>query len=278
MDARQRNEAARDLAAANPEAVTDAAASNPDILKAADYYEQTRIGGGLTFWAALRRGGQATGNMAPILCDLLAGVTLPDATDGVSLLAIAVEAMPTDVEPFRPVSRANLPRLHKVTPDDARTLPALYGRPAVNETAPQLDLPGILEMPSCTPWLLSLFDRAGGRSLAQGRGAPWALRLFVGALLHLPVTDRDNRWRQLAPMETEEVIRWLHPDGWSNRRRDWEKFPTALEELSRLEVYIPGAGGLRPVMVSVIPRQPSDGVVQFVAMVPRAAAHGARID
>ena len=225
MDARQRNEAARDRAAANPEAVADAAASNPDILKAADYYEETRIGGGLTFWAALRRGGQAIGNMARILCDLLAGVTLPDATDGVSLLAIAVEAMPTDVEAFRPVNRASLPRFHKTTEDEARTLPALYGRAAVTEDA-QLDLPGILEMPSCTPWLLSLFDNAGGRSLAQGRGAPWALRLFVGALLHLPVSARDNTWRQLEPMETDEVTRWLHPDGWdkANKRRDWEKF------------------------------------------------------
>ena len=186
---------------------------------------------------------------------------------------------PTAVEVFRPVNRASLPRFHKTIKDDARTLPALYGRAAVTEY-PQRDLPGILEMPSCTPWLLSLFDRAGGRSLAQGRGAPWALRLFVGALLHLRVSARDSTWRQLEPLETEEVIRWLHPDGWasSNKSRDWEKFPAALDELSRLGVYLPGIGEIRPVMASVIPRQPADRVVQFVAMVPRAAAKGARID
>ena len=55
----------------------------------------------------------------------------------------------------------------------------------------------LLDLPELTPkgsasWLLDLFDRVGEKTMRQGRGAPWDMRLFVGAMLHLPIAKRDG--------------------------------------------------------------------------------------
>ena len=208
------------------------------------------------------------------------------AGGGLTALAVGMAAgwtRATPAEPFRPVSVASLPRLHRIT--DA---PALA---AVPDTLPQFRdgdtaslqaaLPGFESSgPGCPSWLLWAYDRAGGRSMAQGRGAPWSLRLFVAALLHLAVADRDGEWHTLR-FPVGEVERWLHPGpgGWRNRKRDWKSLPAALEAMADLAyVPVPGLGSVMTLAPSIIPREPTDPLVEFTARIPRPAAAGARLD
>ena len=185
---------------------------------------------------------------------------------------------PRAVEPFRPTRRASLPRLHCVESNKARQLPDF---PESADAPPrQLDLPGFQPpVTACPSWLLWLYDQAGGESMAQGRGAPWPLRLFVGALLHLPIADRNFYWHTLR-FPADEVIGWLHPDGWLNRRRDWERFPAALDDMrARLGyVPVPGLGSVAMLVPSVIPRRLGDPLVEFTIRIPSEAAKGASID
>ena len=196
------------------------------------------------------------------------------------LMLAWIQAQP--VEPYQPVQRASLPRVHRTSSDDAQRLgeaelPSWW----ITDTPapPQPTLPGFEpDVDSrCPSWLLALYDRAGGESLSQGRGAPWDLRLFVGAMLHLHVGDRDGEWHRLAVPQAD-VVSWLHPRGWANRRRDWRKLPAALRSMSGLYVPVPGVGDVLLCVASVIPRTPQDPGVEFTVRVPPSAAAGVRID
>ena len=202
--------------------------------------------------------------------------------DGLSALALLHAKLPRPSEPFKPVNRASLPQLHRITAPEgerlqAAELPAIYG----GETEPpKLWLPGMEpEIPGCPSWLLVLFEQAGGVSSRQGRGAPWPMHIFIAAFLHLHIGDRNGEWRQLR-FSREYVESWLHPDGWdkSNRRKHWHRFPEALHAVDRLRVYVPGVGDVRLVGVDTIPQKPTDALVDLRVRIPRAAAHGARID
>lgn len=206
-------------------------------------------------------------------------------------LVEAWQSRPRAVEPFRPAMRASLPRFHFLDGDAAR----LPGFAASNAPPPpdQLALPGF-EPPlvDCPSWLLWLYDRAGGESLAQGRGAAWDLHLFVSAFLHLPVAARTGDWRKLTFPVTEAVARdwpdpaapsiesWLHPDGWANYRRDWRRLPEALHRMASNLAYvpIPGVGSVAMVFPSAIPETREHRFVEFTLRVPRAAAAGASVD
>ena len=132
-------------------------------------------------------------------------------------------------------------------------------------------------MRGCPSWLLALYDQAGGESMRAGRGAPWDLRLLVAAMLHLRTQHRDGEWHRLS-MPLQEVIAWLHPHGWANRRRDFHKLPAALRAMSRLYVPVPDVGGVLLCVASVIPSTPQHPGIEFTVRVPRSAASGARIN
>ena len=184
-------------------------------------------------------------------------------------------------EPFNPHQRGSLPRLSKVDDEDHIPWSGFpVGADAPAEPFGQLSLPGFantVAVPGCTSWLLWLFDRAGG-SVAQGHGAPWDMRLWIYAILQLDVKDRDGLWHTLR-FPTEEVIGWLHPDGWTNMRRDWKNLPKALNRIRENLSYVlvPGVGQVAILFPSVIPTIPSDPLVEFTIRVPRIAAHGDRI-
>ena len=186
-------------------------------------------------------------------------------------------AKATPVEPFRPRSRASLPGLHR-SANDGPELPSFPSDDAPHQL--QFDLPGFEPtVTGCPSWLLWLYDRAGGAQIPQtGRVAPAPMRLFIGALLHLGIDDRDGEWHTVH-LATDEVISWLHPGGWANRRRDWDRFPAALHAMRQV-AYLPveGIGHMALLFPSIIPRKPTDPVVQFTIRVPPSAARGARID
>ena len=193
-------------------------------------------------------------------------------------LAVVVEAggVPLAVTPFRPIIRASLPSLHRVTQDAAGALPAVI--PAASATPCALpDTEPIVR--ACASWLLSIFDQTGARHMRGGRGAPWAMRLWIGALLHTPVEERIGKPVSLA-FPVPEVVSWLHPHGWANSRRrgEWTTFRTALEQLGTLRIPTP-AGWIGLVSTRVIPdRWDDDRDIVFETRIPAQARTGARVD
>jgi len=193
------------------------------------------------------------------------------------------QVRPVEAQPYRLKVRASLPRLATIEADERlRTLPGLrYGEPA--RQPEQLPLPGVPDptAAACPSAILRLYDACGGPLATQGRGAPWEVRLFVGAMLHLPVDDRDGEWRTLR-FSLPEVESWLHPGGWdrSNRRRDWHRLPEALMFMRREMglLAVDGLGWVEILRPTVIPTRPTDPLVEFSIRIPRRAAHGDRID
>ena len=207
-----------------------------------------------------------------------AGEALEDSHPVWPLVAAALKRERV-VEPANVRRGAMLPALHKARPDEAETARLLAFDPDP-EPGDQLAIPlglGGRNGDACPAWLLEVFDAAGGRSLGDGsRGAPWPLRLFVGAILHAPYAARDGYRRSLM-LPARDVIRWLHPDGWVHQKRRWQQFPDALRQLHNLRVYIPGAGDVCLVMVPAVPRSP-DELVAFQFVIPTGAASGARVN
>ena len=220
----------------------------------------------------------------------------PDATDGISLRTLIVEAMPgpatiREASPFCLKKRGSLPRFDRMDENEVRELPNPPSEFA-KDRSPQLefDIPELAPvLKGTTSWLLWMFDAAGGKSLAQGRGAPWTMRLWIGVMLHLGINQRDGEWHTLrfptfredrGGSEVADVTDWLHPDGWVNKRRDWECFPAALDEMRERLAYVPcpGLGSVAMLFPSVIPRSPNDPLVEFTIRVPCSAAHGTRVD
>lgn len=202
----------------------------------------------------------------------------------------AWQIRPTATEPFLPKRRASLPSLQTIDHENI-TLPDFPGSDA---TAPvrQMALPGFEPaVTMCPSWLLWLYDRAGGESMTAGRGAPWDLHLFVSSFLHLGIDQRDGHWKTLRfphlveheadwpEPGTPSVERWLFPDGWANKRRDWSKIGEALEQMRRELGYVPVNGGrIALVVPSAIPGSRDFPFIEFTIRVPPVAASGARLD
>lgn len=197
--------------------------------------------------------------------------------DGLSVLAAAQASM-RDAEARQ---ARQLPRFHRVSDADARMLPGFeLGPPPVRDAI----LPGFEGIASSVPsWLLSVYDQAGGITEARGRGAPWGLRLFVGALLSMPVEFRDGR-SQLMRLTTGDLSRWLLPGGWDRRPAAFERLVRALRDLDRLRVPIEIAGtsgGLLKVVDCVLLPRAFDrgrGPVVLRVSIPGSSARGAHVD
>ena len=91
--------------------------------------------------------------------------------------------------------------------------------------------------------------------------------------------DRDGEWHTIR-RPTDEVIGWLHPHGWKNKRRDWRKLPEALHRMRRELSYVPvpGIGSVAMLLPSVIPERRGDPLIEFTVRVPPVAAHGDRLN
>lgn len=198
------------------------------------------------------------------------------------------QARPREVEPAKLTRLASLPRLHRASAGEAAFLPGFEAFPAPPQRL--LDpVPGVL--PGFAPfqaggvpsWLLALFDSTGEVSMHPGPGAPWALRLFVYACLHVRTEQRDGR-SVILPWTLADVERLLWPNGWNgaNRRRDWRKFRTVMKRLGALRPSVVGPDGLEylveVVSVPVVPREwsPTAKIPVRVA-IPASAAAGARV-
>ena len=86
---------------------------------------------------------------------------------------------------------------------------------------------------------LILFDAAGGASMAPGRGAPLALRLWVESILSVPCPRLPGQARVTCTLE--ELIIQLWPNGWSGPGRDAPKLERAFSQIQ--QAYVPWKGG-----------------------------------
>lgn len=112
---------------------------------------------------------------------------------------------------------------------------------------------------------LVLYDIAGGTSLARGRGAPLALRVFVEVALAVPLNQRS--WRSRMPVPIRDLIRWCWPGGWHSLKRDGPKLARALRQVDTAR--IPWDGGYwRPLSITNLPHNIDDTVVFDIEMPP----------
>lgn len=203
------------------------------------------------------------------------------APGGLSVLAVIHEQRPRAVEPFRPVKKASLPRLHRAHRREIVTLPGFaLGTPAQVSSTQSADawLPEFEPAAThCPSWLVELFDRAGGTATTPGHGAPWDMRLWIAALCSVPVDARTGA-AAVMPFRVQDVVDWLHLDGWSNRRRDWHRLPEALDRLGSLRVTLDGELVALVHALAIPRRWDPDAWIRLQVRVPRSAAAGARLD
>ena len=180
-------------------------------------------------------------------------------------------------------------RLAMANGDDAR-VPKLFSPPA--HIVPGADgvpliLPGFgnkIQPEVALP--LELWGMGSGKEVSPGRGAPWALRMFVGALLATPSEAR----RQGSPAEVwltlRELIRWLYPASRPVASQWWPQFLRAVEELesqaNRMPVYRKDTdtwAAVRMVSVTEHPVAPSelDGRVVFRNDLPPGSDAGPKV-
>ena len=125
---------------------------------------------------------------------------------------------------------------------------------------------------------LVAFDRRGGPSMTQGRGAAHAIRLYVEALLSLPPELRRTGGPPVSlHARLREVVAGLWPRGWQ-RNRDWPRLLAGLDELRRLGVEWEhdGTGGVWfAVTVRSVPRDAQlDDLVRFEVLLPPGSGPG----
>ena len=150
----------------------------------------------------------------------------PPQTDETPPPLMQAETRP---DPILPVVR--------VTEPPERTAGRLAFGGIVNERGdlldgqlPLFDTPELPRVP-----ILELADVRGGPIMAQGRGAPLDLRLFVGACIMIPYAARAHGRLAVTVRELKE---FLFPNGWQ-RGRDWPRIRDAL--LRARDYVIPGA-------------------------------------
>ena len=248
-------------------------------------------GGGRTESTGSLRLVAISGNNATLVADVhqtwtALGSDRPRPRHPLAPLVAGWQARPREVEPAKLTRRASLPRLHRAPATEVTFLPGFEAPPAPRPTDPfEPVLPGFEPFVAggVPSWLLALFDSTGEVSMHPGRGAPWALRLFVYSCLHVRTEERDGR-SVILPWTLADIENMLWPNGWdrANRRRDWRQFRTVMKRLSALRPSIVGPDGLEylveVVSVPVVPRKWSRTAKMPVRVaIPASAAAGARI-
>ena len=206
----------------------------------------------------------------------------PNLVHPLAPLVEAAALVKREVAPYSPAAKGSIPRFSRVGDDiELEVFPVRHGGMVDQSPHRQLDM---LPMPAGMVktdlnWLVRLYQAVGGDVMRAGKGAPWPLHLFIGALINTEIDRRDDDFHFLT-VSTEDVIQWLHPSGWENRRRDWAKLPAALKAIRNglNAVSVPGVGSVQVMSVPVIPERPSDPFVQFMVRVPETAGHGIPIN
>ena len=204
------------------------------------------------------------------------------APNGVSALALVVEALPPQVRAAR--------RLNPILPVVKRLPEVKVGGGSPEREAGQRVL-GLVpldhrrgQLPLFGPSaegprvaLLEMADRAGMVTMAKGRGAPLALRLPVFAMLDLPPEHRHDTARVV--LKVRELREDLFP-GRKDGARQWPRIREALFRLQNLTVPMEGEARWFPFALRQEPGDRpglEDEVVIDLAL-PPGAGNGPPID
>ena len=134
---------------------------------------------------------------------------------------------------------------------------------------------------------LELWRIGGGKETSPGRGVPWALRMFMAAVLFAPLDQRHGHYPLDIPVALRDLLVWLYPA--SNRpgpSRWWPQLNRAVEALEAQTARIPyrredtGTLALRRVVsVAEIPGTPADldGPVIFRVDLPPGSENGPQV-
>ena len=96
-----------------------------------------------------------------------------------------------------------------------------------NAEAPSLALP------------LALYDLGAGPASSPGPGAPLALRMFVEAVLSVPMDARERGQPVAMSVSLREFLAWLYPTRTPSPKEYWPKFMAAIKALDSWDAHIP---------------------------------------
>ena len=204
---------------------------------------------------------------------------------GVAMIPAEWDDRQHSVVPGKLADRKGGVRQLVVVDGDKRQLP--LGLVEADHTEPEpAMLPGIPPVQkSQVPVLpfVSVYDRFGGRSMTQGRGAAIGLRLYVDVLMAIPPVLRSSEHPMVLTCTLRQLVGAVWPRGWQ-RGRDWPRLMAGLADLSRLGVEweLPnGQGGVR--FVVTVRDQPRDGallddVCRFEVLLPPGSGRGPMVD
>ena len=184
--------------------------------------------------------------LAPVIAEtLIRSMDHIPWENGLTLLVRLMDAWLNQPEVLAPDTKDNgiLPKEFAIVRDlRSETLPLFENLSApstgLRQPPPQLnlfgELPGFERRRKYAPLPLVLFDQSGEVSRTQGQGTPLTLRLWIEALLSVPLTSRDQAVRLAIPLR--DLVAALWPNGWSGPARDGPRLRAALENLSRATI------------------------------------------
>ena len=151
------------------------------------------------------------------------------------------------------------------------------GAVSVDDPDDQAWLPGL--EPSSSPLVpalpLVLWDGSGGLSMAQGRGAPLALRLWIEAMLAVPSGERH--WHATRVTCTlRDLLAGLWPHGSYRRGKDLPKLMSALRLVDQARIaWANGRQLWRAVSLTSVPASPAlDDPIVFDVSLPPGSGQG----
>ena len=145
--------------------------------------------------------------------------------------------------------------------------------------------PGEANGPLVPALPLALYDLGKGTAKTRGRGAPLALRIFVEAVLSVPLHARAlNRPVALPPQRFGDLLKALYPNpGFYRPSRHFAALYEAAKSLESARVpweHPDGSGAMRRVVYARdLPRDGRlDDWVQFVVDLPPGSERGVLVD
>lgn len=208
------------------------------------------------------------------LLDLVQQLPSTVEVDGepLSVLAAAREALTADRRDV-----AMLPATPSVrvveAPEDRDTLPLPPTPPRRQLTLPNM-VPAARDVIAPAAWL-QVFDRLGGNYMAQGRGVPVELRLFVEALAWAPPAARRGILAEV-DLTVRDLVQAIWPNGW-RRNEDLPKLVRGIDRISAFGVLSDGRFRWRPLWFQLSPDLGAglDDPVRLYVQLPAVSGTGA---
>ena len=203
----------------------------------------------------------------------------------------AWQQRPRPVEPSRRTTERVIPaRLAMASTPSQRNARLLFSPAAHARYGPdgkQMVMPGFAKPDTPSPALpLALYDLGAGPAISPGKGAPLALRMFVEAVLSVPMDERERGQPVAMSVSLREFLAWLYPTRTPSPAEYWPRLMAAIEALdswdARIPLYDPQTQRSelrRVVSVGGIPRGPGalDESVRIIVDLPPGSGHGPQV-